>query len=110
MSTTLEQQLRIAVAEKSSDLTNEQQNSIVEYTLEHAADLSSEWENISNNVDKGNHRRFGAAENLVYYGFAERENRPARTEWRRNWHTDERELVELGCRCFFRMKSDGVIA
>lgn len=77
-----------------------------EWILGYASRMSTEWQNITAKMDDGDW--FWIAETLVFWGLAEKDFRPAKAEKRQDWSTGETRLVEMGCRCYFRLKPESL--
>lgn len=109
MSTTkLEQVVRSMTADPLHypQTSRAQATETADWILSYAARMSTEWQNITAKMDDGNW--FWVAQTLTAWGLAEYDPRPSTVEMRQNWHTGEKERVEIGCRCFFRLKPEAL--
>lgn len=104
----LEQTVRRITADPAHypQTSRAQATKTADWILSYAAKMSTEWQNITARMDNGDW--FWIAQTLTYWGLAEYDPRPAKSEYRRNPLTGERELYEEGCRCFFRLKSESL--
>lgn len=105
----LEQAVRQITADPAHypQTSREHAKSNADWILSYAAKMSTEWQNITAKMDNGDW--FWIAQTLTHWGLAEYDARPAKIETRHNWYTGEKEQVELGCRCFFRLKPQSLM-
>lgn len=106
MMTLLEKSIRTITADPAHypRTSRVEAESTAGWILSYAAKMSTDWQNITAKMDDGDW--FWIAETLVFWGLAESDYRPAKSEWRRNRLTGEKKLYEEGCRCFFRLKPE----
>jgi len=81
-----------------------------EWILGHAAKLSTDWLNVSANVDRGDPDLFWVAETLAFWGLAEARKEPKNYVTRYDYYTDTRKRVGVGCVCYFRLKPEALTA
>lgn len=79
-----------------------------DWILGHAVKLTTEWQQLSAKVEKGDPDLFWVAETLAFWELGEARKEAHHFESRRNWHTDKSEQVSIGCICFFRLKPEAL--